>query len=330
MKKNIIIAVDAMGSDHAPQVEVEGALKFVEENKNVEIVLVGDSKKISEYLNFPHERIKIIHTSETIGSDEEPLKAIKTKKTSSMVMALKEVSEKRADAFVTAGNTGAALAGGLFILGRIKGIERPALSPIFPGEKGEFIMLDIGATSDGKAKYLEQYALLGSAYAETRGINNPRVGLLNIGVEETKGDELRKEAYELLQNNKNINFIGNVEARDIFKGYADVIVTDGFSGNVALKVIEGTAGFVMQVLKTNLLSSLKSKILTFLLKKELKGMKKSLDYRETGGTLLIGVNAPLIKAHGSSNSYAFYNALKLSKTVCENNLIEKIKEKLEN
>lgn len=324
------IAIDAMGGDHAPKEVVLGAVQAVEAFPDIKVVLVGDEVKIKEYVKNT-DRIEIIHTEEMILGSDEPVRAVRRKKNASMVLTAKEVSEGRADACISAGNTGALMAAGLFVVGRIQGIERPALTPTLPTIGGEgFVLLDVGANADAKPEHLVQYALMGSIYSEkVRGINNPRVGLLNIGTEEKKGNDLTKHTYELLQKT-DIHFIGNVEARDLLNGVADVVVTDGFTGNMVLKTIEGTAMSIMKMLKTSLMSSLKSKLAAAVLKPDLYALKTKMDYSEYGGAGLFGLKAPVIKAHGSSDANAVFNAIRQAKTMVENSVTEKIQEAVQN
>lgn len=303
------IAIDAMGGDNAPKAIVEGAMMAVEAIDNLELVLVGDEQKIKSFLSND-TRISILHTTEVITADDEPVRAVRKKKNSSLVLMAKEVKESRADACLSAGNTGALMSAGLFQVGRIKGIERPALSPTLPtrDEKG-FVFLDVGANVDAKPKQLLQYAIMGSIYSEkVRGIEKPRVALLNVGTEEGKGNELTRQAFDLLKDAP-IHFIGNIEARDLFDGQADVIVTDGYSGNIALKTIEGTAGLMFGLIKETFMSSLKTKLAALVIKKDMRGLKNKLDYSEYGGAGLFGLASPVIKAHGSSNARAIYNAI---------------------
>ena len=286
------IAIDAMGGDHAPKEIVLGALKAIDTYSDVEITLVGDENKINQYVK-ERNRISIIHTDEVITGTDEPVRAVRRKKNASMVLAAKEVAEGRADACISAGNTGALMAAGLFIVGRIEGIERPALSPTLPTIGGEgFVLLDVGANVDAKPEHLVQYALMGSIYSQkVRGIDNPRVGLLNIGTEEKKGNELTKHTYEMLKK-ADVNFIGNIEARDLLDGVADVVVTDGFTGNMVLKTIEGTALSIFKMLKSALMSNLKSKLAAAVLKPNLLELKSQMDYSEYGGAGLFGLKSP--------------------------------------
>lgn len=320
------IAIDAMGGDNAPQAIVKGAMRAIAERKDLEIVLIGDETKIKPLLT-EDERVSIIHTEETIGGEEDPIRAVRRKKNASLVLMAKEVKEKRADACISAGNTGALLVSGLFIVGRIKGIDRPALSPILPTADGKgFLLLDAGANVDVNAHNLVQYALMGSIYSEkVRHIKRPTVGLLNVGTEEGKGNHVTKKAYKQLEKAP-INFIGNVEARDLMEGVADVVVTDGFSGNITLKAIEGTALHVMNILKETFMSSLKTKVLAGLMKGELSDLKKQFDYPEYGGAAMFGLKAPVIKSHGSSNDVAIYHTINQACDMIENKMIHTIGE----
>lgn len=329
MRKNMKIAIDAMGGDNAPKTVIEGAELAIQQFENLHITLVGNEVEIKKYLTNP-ERIKILHTEEVIEATDEPVRAVRRKKNASMVLMATEVAEGRADACISAGNTGALMTAGLFVVGRIKGIERPALAPTLPTLDGKgFLMLDVGANVDAKPEHLVQYAIMGSVYAEqVRGIHSPKVGLLNVGTEEKKGNELTKQTFKLLQETK-INFIGNVESRDLLNGVADVVVTDGFTGNVALKTIEGTALSLFSMLKTELTSSFKSKVAASVLKPQLKGLKAKMDYSEYGGAGLFGLNAPVIKAHGSSDATAIFNAIKQTVNMVENNVSSTIQASVE-
>lgn len=322
----MIIALDGMGGDHAPGEIIEGALLSLSEFEDIHIHIYGNEEKMAPYLK-EHGRLKVIHCTEKIEADDEPVRAIRRKKDASMVRMAQAVKDGEADACVSAGNTGALMAAGLFIVGRIEGIDRPALSPTLPTIDGQgFVFLDVGANSDAKPTHLQQYAIMGSIYAEkVRGVQKPRVGLLNIGTEEGKGNELTKAAYELLSEVP-IHFIGNVESRDILSGAADVIVTDGFTGNMVLKTIEGTAAGFFSMLKEVYGASLKSKLSAALVKDDLRGLKKKMDYTEYGGAGLFGLNSPVIKAHGSSNANAIYNAIRQARTMVEFNVCGTIRE----
>ncbi|MCM3123347.1 phosphate acyltransferase PlsX [Mesobacillus sp. AQ2] len=311
------LAIDAMGGDNAPKEIVLGAMKAVENFKDIHILLVGDEKKIREHLTT-EDRIEILHTEEVILGTDEPVRAVRRKKTASMVLAAQQVADGKADACISAGNTGALMAAGLFVVGRINGIERPALAPTLPTIGGEgFLLLDVGANADAKPEHLVQYAIMGSIYSEkARGIERPRVGLLNIGTEEKKGNELVRSTFELLKDT-DINFIGNVEARDLLDGVADVVVADGFTGNMVLKTIEGTAMSVFKMLKSALTSSFKSKMAAAVLKPDLAQLKNKMDYTEYGGAGLFGLKAPVIKAHGSSDANAVFNSIRQAREMVE-------------
>ncbi len=320
------IALDAMGGDHGPKESVKGAEKAIKSFPDLEIMLIGDEAEIKKHLTT-EERITIIHTNEVITGDDEPVRAVRRKKNASMVLAAQRVKDGLADACISAGNTGALMAAGLFVVGRIDGIDRPALSPTLPTIDGNgFVLLDVGANADAKPEHLYQYGLMGSVYAEkVRNIEKPRVGLLNIGTEEKKGNELTKQAFALLKD-ANFNFIGNVEARDLLNGVADVVVTDGFTGNMVLKTTEGTASALFKMLKEAMMVDLKSKLAAAVLKPGLKELKNKLDYSEYGGAGLFGLKAPVIKAHGSSDANAFYNAIRQAKIMVEHQVAETIHE----
>ena len=322
MKK---IAVDAMGGDYAPQAIVEGVNQALADFSDIEVQLYGDEAKIKQYLTAT-ERVSIIHTDEKIDSDDEPTRAIRKKKNASMVLAAKAVKEGEADAVLSAGNTGALLAAGFFIVGRIKNIDRPGLMSTLPTVDGRgFDMLDLGANAENTAQHLHQYAVLGSFYAKNvRGIAQPRVGLLNNGTESSKGDPLRKETYELLVADESLNFIGNVEARDLMNGVADVVVADGFTGNAVLKSIEGTAMGIMGLLKNSITGGgLRAKLGALLLKDSLRGLKKQLNYSDVGGAVLFGVKAPVVKTHGSSDAKAVYSTIRQIRTMLETDVVAK-------
>jgi len=323
------LAIDAMGGDHAPKANVLGAMDAVSKIKNLSITLIGDEVKIKEHLS-DSTNIDIIHTEETITSEDEPVRAVRRKKNASMVLMAKEVKEGRANACISAGNTGALMSAGLFVVGRTQGIDRPALSPTLPTKDGKgVLLLDVGANVDAKAEHLLQYAIMGSIYSEkVRQVKKPRIGLLNVGTEDGKGNKLSQKAFALMQEAP-FNFIGNVEARDILHGAADVVVTDGFSGNVALKTIEGTAELMFSMLKKTLTSSFKTKLAAGLIKSDLKGLQANLDYSEYGGAGLFGLAAPVIKAHGSSNSRAIYNAIVQACYMVDYQVINTIKETVE-
>jgi phosphate acyltransferase len=320
------LAVDAMGGDHAPKEIVLGVKRALSEFNDIEVLLYGDENQIKQYIT-PEDRLTIVHTDEIIEATDEPVRAVKRKKNASMVLMAQAVKNGEADACISAGNTGALMTAGLFIVGRIKGIERPALAPTLPTLDGTgFLMLDLGANVDAKPEHLSQYAVMGSIYAENvRGIKNPRVGLLNIGTEDKKGNELTKKTFQLL-NNLPINFVGNVESRDLLNGPADVVVTDGFTGNMVLKTIEGTALSVFSMLKKTFTASTKNKLAAGLVKNDLKKLRNMLDYTEYGGAGLFGLKAPVIKAHGSSNEVAIYNAMRQARDMVKHDVSNTIKD----
>lgn len=320
------IAVDAMGGDHAPKAIIEGVNQALADFSDIEILLYGDEAAITPYLTAT-ERVTIVHTTQKINSDDEPAKAIRQKKEASMVLAAKAVKEGQADAVLSAGNTGALLAAGLFVVGRIKGIDRPGLLSTLPTTDGQgFDMLDLGANAENTPQHLHQYAVLGSFYAQfVRNIARPRVGLLNNGTESSKGDPLRKETYELLASDERLNFVGNVEARELMAGVADVVVADGFTGNAVLKTMEGTAQAIMGQLKSALTAGgLKTKLGALLVKDGLREMKSSLDYSSAGGAVLFGVKAPVIKAHGSSDSKAIYYTIKQIRKMLDTQVVKEL------
>ncbi|EOH8716323.1 phosphate acyltransferase PlsX [Enterococcus faecalis] len=324
------IAVDAMGGDNAPQAIVEGVMLAKQDFPDIEFQLYGKEAEIKKYIT-DEKNITIIHTDEKIASDDEPVKAIRRKKTASMVLAAQAVKNGEADAIFSAGNTGALLAAGLFIVRRIKNVERPGLMSTLPvmGEPDKgFDMLDLGANADNKPEHLVQYAVLGSFYAEkVRNVQNPRVGLLNNGTEETKGSELTKKAFELLAADETINFVGNVEARELLNGVADVVVTDGFTGNAVLKSIEGTAMNMMSLLKTAILSEgVKGKMGALLLKNALRGMKDEMDYSKHGGAVLFGLKAPVIKTHGATGPDAVRYTIRQIHTMLETQVVPQLVE----
>ncbi len=320
------LAVDGMGGDNAPQAIVEGVLLALEDFPNMHIQLYGQQDKMAPFLK-QHPRLEVIHCTEVVEGEDDPARAVRRKKDSSMTRMLEAVAEGRADACLSAGNTGALMAGGLFKVGRIEGVARPALATTLPTIDGNgFLMLDLGANADAKPENLLQYAIMGDIYAKkVRNYSAPRVGLLNIGTEEKKGNELTKASFELLQQTP-INFTGNVEARDLLNGVADVVVTDGFTGNMVLKSIEGTAGALFSMLKEAFTASTKSKLAAVLVKSDLKGLKTKMDYTEYGGAALFGLQAPVIKAHGSSNPRAIYSAIRQAETMVKHHVCETIKE----
>jgi len=326
------IVIDAMGGDNAPYVTVEGAVEAVK-NYDVNIILTGNQPMIENELSkyeYPKEKIEIIHCSEQVTNEDKPVISIRKKKDSSMVVGLKLVKDKKADAIISAGNSGALLAGGLLVLGRIKGIDRPALAPVYPTTKGISVLIDAGANADCKPKNFLEFGLMGSIYAEkVLNIKKPKVCTVNIGIEDEKGNELVKAAHNLCKEGP-FNFQGNVEARDIPSGYADVIVCDGFTGNVILKLTEGLATSIFRLLKEEFVKNIFRKIGALLLKSGLKDFKKRFDYTEYGGAPFLGVNGILIKAHGSSDGNAIKNAVRQAIKFVDNNVIEDIAKEITN
>ena len=307
------IAIDAMGGENAPKAIVDAVLKAKPKLKDTKFVLFGDEEKINELIPTEQkDRIDVIATSEIIVDSDEPVKAIRRKRNSSMVVAANYVKSGKADALFSLGNTGALLACGIFIIGRIKGVERPALMPTLPSAKSEdgFNIIDVGANAQSKPEYLVQWAQMANFYAQKiRNIKNPTVALLNNGAEDDKGDPLHQEAYKLLKAT-DLNFIGNAEGNDLMEGKADVIVTDGFTGNATLKAIEGTASVILRLLKDSLLNNgLRPKVGALLAKPGLTALKKRFDTARYGGAVLLGVNAPVVKTHGRSNIRPIYYTL---------------------
>lgn len=318
------IAVDMMGGDDAPGIVLDAVKKAVEDFKDLEIILFGDE---SQY-NLSHERIEFRHCTEKIEMEDEPVRAIKRKKDSSMVKMAEAVKSGEADGCVSAGNTGALMSAGLFIVGRIKGVARPALVVTLPTTDGKgFVFLDVGANADAKAEHLLQYAQLGNIYArKIRGIQNPSVSLLNIGTEAAKGNSLTKKAYDLFEKNQSFNFTGNIEAKTLMDGNVDVVVTDGYTGNMVLKNLEGTAKSIGKMLKETIMSSFKNKLAGAVLKKDLETFAKKMDYSEYGGSVLLGLDGTVVKAHGSSNAKAFYSAIRQAKIAGEENIVQIMKD----
>lgn len=325
------IAIDAMGGDNAPQVIVEGVMKAREQFKDIEFLLFGDEEGIRKYLEGD-DRITIVPTTEIIDYHEEPVRAIRRKKDSSLVRAAQAVKAGEADAMLSAGNTGALMAAGLLYVGRMKEIERPGLMTTLPVVQNDdgFDLLDLGANTENKPEHLNHYATIGSIYAQNvRNIEKPRVGLLNNGTEETKGNAVTKTAYKLLSENPNIHFIGNVEARELLNGVADVVVTDGYTGNAVLKSIEGTALSMMTLIKKCVMESgFMAKLGTLLMKPALRKVKAKMDYTSHNGAILMGVNAPVIKTHGSSTPDTIVACVDQIHTVVEKNVIPTIAEVL--
>ena len=326
------VVIDAFGGDNAPLEIVKGAsLASVE--YGCEITLCGNESEINRVisendLKFFGE-LKIVHTEDVISMHDDPTSLLKTHKESSMALAFKELSEDRADAFVSAGSTGAVVVGGTLIVKRIKGIKRPALGGMIPSPKGRYMLMDMGANAECRPEMLEQFGIMASAYLKgVEGIKNPKIGLLNIGTEDTKGTELQKEAYELLKNAP-INFVGNIESREMPKGECDAVITDGFTGNIALKLIEGTASTLFKLIKQVLYKNILNKLAALVIKKDLYSLKSMMDSTEVGGAPLLGVKKPVIKAHGNSDAKALKNAIRQAITFTETKVIDAIAENLD-
>ena len=324
------VALDAMGGDNAPVEMVKGAVDAVHKRKDIKVFLVGQEdviRKELEQYTYEEDQIEVVNATEVIETAEPPVMAIRRKKDSSIVVAMNMVKRGEADAFVSAGNSGAVLVGGQLIVGRIKGIERPPLAPLIPTEKGVSLLIDCGANVDARASHLVQFAKMGSIYMENvLGIKNPRVAIVNIGAEEEKGNSLVKETFPLLKECTDINFIGSVEARDIPHGYADVIVCEAFVGNVILKLFEGVGSVLIHKVKQGMMTSLRSKIGALLVKPALKETLKSFDTSEHGGAPLLGLNGLVVKTHGSSKAKEVSNSIIQCVTFKEQNINEKIRE----
>lgn len=321
------IAVDAMGGDHAPGAVVEGTIEAARNFPDTDFILVGDAARIEPLLakyGAPRN-VELRHASEVIEPDDEPVKAVRRKKDASMVVAGRLVKDKEADAFLSAGNTGALMAVGLLVIGRIKGIHRPALAPLIPTLSDTGVLaLDLGANMDAAPEHLVQYALMGHIYrTAVHRIDRPRIGLLNVGSEPMKGNELTKEAFTLLSQQP-LNFVGNVESRDLLSGICDVVVCDGFAGNIMLKSMEGTQKAIFSLLKQELTGSTLGKLAGLILKPKLKVFKK-YDYREHGGAPLLGIDGVVIKSHGSSDASAIKNAIGQVRSALQNELVAAIR-----
>jgi len=324
------IVVDAMGSDHYPQPDVEGAVWAAREY-GVEIVLVGKKDIVEPELakhNVSNLPITVVHASQMIEMKEHPAAAVRSKKDASMVVAMQMLKRGEVDAFVSAGNSGGCLAAAIFYLGRIKGVERPALSSVFPARKGPCFLLDLGANTDCKPLYLLQFAIMGSIYAErVLGVANPRVAIVSNGEEEGKGSILVQETYPLLKAS-GLNFVGNAEGKDIPGGLADVVVTDGFTGNVVIKLSEGVAGFMLDIIKEEIKSRPLAMVGAALAKGAFDQVRKRLDYREYGGGALLGVDGVVIVGHGRSDSLAIKNAIRVAKQAVERGVLSAIRESI--
>ncbi|MBS5933010.1 MAG: phosphate acyltransferase PlsX [Clostridiales bacterium] len=332
MQNIIRVAVDAMGGDNAPGQIVKGAVEAVNERNDIKVILVGREDIVNSELQqytYNKDQIEVVHASDIITNDEAPVMAIRRKKDSSIVVAMKLVKNGDADAFISAGSTGAILVGGQLIVGRIKGVDRPPLAPLIPTIKGVSLLVDCGANVDARSPHLVQFAKMGSLYMEhIVGIKNPKVAIVNIGSEEEKGNMLVKETYPLLKNCEDINFIGSIEARDIPYGAADVIVCEAFVGNVILKLYEGLSSALVGTIKKGLMSTTKSKIGAALCKGELKKTLKGFDASEFGGAPMLGLNGLVVKTHGSSKNTEIKNAIIQCVSFNEQNINEKIKENI--
>ncbi len=330
--EKVIVALDAMGGDHAPAETVKGAVNAVNSSDEIKVILVGRETQIKEELSkyeYDENEIEIVNATEIIDMGDVPTSAIKDKKDSSLVVAMKLVREGRADAVVSAGSTGAILVGGQLVVGRLKGIKRPPLAPFIPTTKGFSLLIDCGANVDARPEHLVQFARMGSIYFENvMGKKNPTVGLLNIGTEEEKGNQLVKDTKPLLKECSDINYIGSIESREIVKGAADVIVCEAFVGNIVLKFFEGLALTLFDSLKQGLLSSLRTKIGTLLIKPALKGLKKQFDTSSQGGAPLLGLKGLVVKAHGNSSAKEIEIAIKQCISFKKQKINEKIKESI--
>ncbi|MCR5823339.1 MAG: phosphate acyltransferase PlsX [Lachnospiraceae bacterium] len=332
MEDKIVVAVDAMGGDNAPYEIVKGCVEAVAQQPNIFVKLVGPEETVKAELQkfgADNPNIEIVNATEVISCDEAPVNAIRRKKDSSIVVGCNLVKKGEADAFLSAGSTGAVLVGGQLIVGRIKGVERPPIGTMFPTAKGVSLLVDSGANVDARSSHLVQFAKMGSIYfANTTGVEKPRVAIVNIGLEEEKGNQLVKETYPLLKECKDINFIGSIEAREIPNGYADVIVCEGFVGNVILKLYEGTTKALIGIVKQSFYSNLKSKIGGLLVKPALKKTLKKLMADEYGSAPLLGLNGLVLKTHGSATAKEVKNSLLQALDFKKQKINEKIKDSI--
>lgn len=326
------IAVDCMGGDNAPVEIVKGAIQAANSNPNVELKLLGIEEVVKNELTkytYNEAQVEVIHASEVIETAESPVNAIRTKTDSSLVKCMRMVRAGEADAMVTAGSTGATLVGGQLLVGRIPGVKRPPLAPLIPTNKGFSLLIDCGANVDAKPMNLVQFAKIGSVYMENvMGVKNPKVAIVNIGAEEEKGNALVKETFPLLSQMKDINFVGNIEARDIPKGEVDVIVCEAFVGNVILKLYEGVGGVLIKRVKNAMMANLKTKLGALLIKKELKNTMKDFSLDQHGGAPLLGLNGLVVKTHGSSTATEICNSVLQCVKFNELEINKKIQEKL--
>lgn len=332
MKETVRVVVDAMGGDHAPDEIVKGAVEALQAREDIFIYLAGRKPEVEAALaayTFPKDRLEVIHAEEVIETSEPPVMAIRRKKDSSIVKGMKMVKHNEADAFVSAGSSGAILVGGQTIVGRIRGIERPPLASLIPTENGVALLLDCGANVDARASHLVQFARMGSIYMENVvGVPNPKVGIVNIGAEEEKGNALVKETFPLLKECRDINFVGSVEAREIPHGACDVIVCEAFVGNVILKLYEGVGATLIHKVKQGMMGSLRSKIGALLVKPALKETLKAFDASEYGGAPLLGLNGLVVKTHGSSKAGEVKNSIIQCVAFTQQRINEKIKENI--
>ncbi len=324
------VAVDAMGGDNAPEEIVKGALKAINDSDSVQVLLVGQPEVIEPLTaGADPDRLVIVPASEVIETGDPPVQSIRRKRDSSIVVGQRLIREGKADAFVSAGSTGAVLVGGQLLVGRIRGIDRTPLAALIPTTKGVSLLLDSGANVDARSSHLVQFARMGSIYMEgVMGVKNPRVAIVNVGLEEEKGNALVKETYPLLKAEKDMNFIGSIEAREIPHGYADVIVCEAFTGNVILKLYEGVAGALIGKIKTGLMSSLRAKIGALLIKPALKETLKDMDATKYGGAPMLGLNGLVVKTHGNAKAGEIRNAILQCVTFKEQDITGKIRETL--
>ena len=333
MAEQVRVVVDAMGGDNAPAEPVKAAVEAVTERQDIKVILTGKQevidKELAKYSGYPKNQIQVVNASQVIETAEPPVFAIRKKKDSSIVVGLNMVKKQEADAFISSGSTGAVLVGGQVLVGRSKGVERPPLAPLIPTTKGVSLLIDCGANVDARPSHLVQFAKMGSIYMENVvGIKNPRVAIVNVGLEEEKGNSLVKETYPMLKECSNINFIGSIEAREIPNSYADIIVCDAFVGNCILKLYEGEAKMILGKIKGVMMSSLKTKIGALLIKKALKTQLKSMDASEHGGAPLIGLNGLVVKTHGNAKAKEVKNSLIQCVTFTKMNINDKIIEAL--
>lgn len=330
MKEYVTVAVDAMGGDYSAKEMVKGAVEAVKEHDSVHVMLCGTKevveKELSQY-DYDHERIEVVATTQEVNCDASPVMEIQKKKDSSMVVGLKKVKAKEADGFVSAGSSGAILVGGQVLVGRMKGVERAPLAPLIPNKEGIALLLDAGANMDCKPAQLLQFAKMGSIYMEhVVGVKKPRVAIVNIGVEEAKGNQLIKDTYPLLKECKDIHFIGSIEPRDVPYGGADVIVCDAFVGNVILKLSEGLAGALVKMIKEEVMKSTRTKLGALLVKPALKSVMGKFDTAEHGGAPLLGLNGLVVKIHGSSKHNEMKNAILQCVDFTEQKVNDKIRD----